>query len=278
MTIKVTRDGIMDRQHFAFDGTINVNLYDFLFHDINDVKPLTSAADSGVLATNVASAVPKFAGLAHDYRTTLQTNALTNFPVLTDVQGSFPCVSNTFEAGDMLTFTSGVGTALANQKLDKTTDPALCVGYVTAREANAVTQVNARLIGKVSPHAAGSQLQTFEIAAPVYPGAGTTRTIFQARENLTLMQADVVNDVAQNITGTLVKAALNAAPAAGTTPWCNANAINFNTAANTSQPLTLTSTVADLNMVPGDKAGIVFNAALNTGQSLVTMRFRRFNY
>lgn len=76
------------------------------------------------------------------------------------------------------------------------------------------------------------------------------------------------------LTGTIVKATGTATPANGTTPMHTANAINFNTGAYTVQNITLTSTVADLALVAGERVGLDLSAAMTAGKGAITIGYQ----
>jgi len=105
----------------------------------------------------------------------------------------------------------------------------------------------------------------------------TARNLHYFREPMRLVHSDMVPNLVHGsaLTGTLVKATGTATPSSGTTPLHTANALDFNAAAQTIQPVTLTSTVADLLFAPGDRLALVTNAALSTGHATISCRFRR---
>lgn len=150
---QVVADDIRTRHHFAFDGSIAVSVYDLMFHDTNDVKPASSQADQSSEDANQRLFAPRFAGLAGDARTASDTDAVAAFPVITDAVVEMDCASSAWEFGDLVTVDEASGgTALENQKLVKTTDPALAIGYCVKREGSATTRVRARLISRVAGH------------------------------------------------------------------------------------------------------------------------------
>jgi hypothetical protein len=77
------------------------------------------------------------------------------------------------------------------------------------------------------------------------------------------------------LTGTVVKATGTATPASATTPMHTAGAIDYNAAAHTVQPLTLSATVANLALVAGERIGLVHSAALTAGSGTVTIELER---
>lgn len=150
---RILDNGIMNRANFAFDGSILVEKYDLMFHDTDDVKPASSQADGGSEALNQRSFAARFAGVSLDGRLAAETDALAAFPVATDVIGEFDCVSATWEFGDLVTVDEDSGgTFLEDQKLVKTTDPTLAIGYCTTRQASAVTRNEFRLLSNVAKH------------------------------------------------------------------------------------------------------------------------------
>jgi hypothetical protein len=105
----------------------------------------------------------------------------------------------------------------------------------------------------------------------------TTRNLFIAPGPMRVVGISFVPDLVQGgaLTATAVKAVGTATPASATTPLHNAGGINCNATAHTAQPLTLSATVADLLLAPGDRIGLVFSAALTTGSGLITIRLRK---
>lgn len=157
---RIVGDPMVNRVNFAFDGSIAVALYDLMYHDTNDVKPASSQADAGTEALNRSTFAPNFAGLAGVAK--LVTDAAdTQFPVITDAIVDMDCDSSTFEVGDLVTTDeSAGGVALENQKVSKTTDERIAIGYCVKREASATTRVRVRLISRVAKHSAGVADQT----------------------------------------------------------------------------------------------------------------------
>lgn len=114
-----------------------------------------------------------------------------------------------------------------------------------------------------------------EIVFPVTLHASKTiHNIYLAPRAVTVVSIEWVSDVAQAITGTVVKATGTATPAVGTTPMHTANAIVINTTAHTPLPITLTSTVANLALADGDRIALVLNSALTTGSGVLTIRIK----
>lgn len=134
----------------AFDGSLAVEIGDLIFHDTNDAKPASSQADQGSEAANQAAFAPRFLGVAVERK--LSTDAAGTLQVAVDVIREYACVASAFEIGDWVTVDEAAsGTALENQKLVKTTDPSLAIGYVIKRYGSAVTTVLVRLMSNVLP-------------------------------------------------------------------------------------------------------------------------------
>jgi hypothetical protein len=82
-------------------------------------------------------------------------------------------------------------------------------------------------------------------------------------------------DIAQDIHGTIVKATGTATPASATTPIHTALDVDCNIAAHTVVSATLTSTVADLALVAGQRLALVLANALSTGSISITIELER---
>lgn len=103
----------------------------------------------------------------------------------------------------------------------------------------------------------------------------TVHNIFIAKRGYTITEISWVGDIAQAITGTVVKASGTATPASGTTPMHTAGGVVCNTTAHTVLNITLTSTAADLVLASGDRIGLVLSGALTTGSGLLMIRMRK---
>lgn len=103
--------------------------------------------------------------------------------------------------------------------------------------------------------------------------------IFTAREALQVLSIDYTPDTAQGgaLTATVVKATSTTAPASATTPMHAAGAIDLNATAHTVQPMTLTSTAADLILAAGNRIGFVESGAMTVGSGNVTIRMKRLS-
>ncbi len=151
---RILEEGALTRQQFAFDGSIDVDVYDLMYHDGDDVKPFSSLADQLTEEANQQYAAERFAGLAMKTLTTEQTAADANFSVATDCVVSMTCASATFEKGDFVGPCEDSGAdGLENQKVKKVDDFNLAIGVVTKRYASATTTVEFRAMSRVVPHA-----------------------------------------------------------------------------------------------------------------------------
>jgi hypothetical protein len=103
----------------------------------------------------------------------------------------------------------------------------------------------------------------------------TIHNLFHARREYTVTSITWVGDIAQAITGTVVKASGTATPAAATTPMCAAGAVVCNTTAHTPLDVALTGTTANLLLASGDRIAIVLSGALTTGSGLLIVRMTR---
>jgi len=99
--------------------------------------------------------------------------------------------------------------------------------------------------------------------------------MFVARRAYQVTQIDWVGDIAQAVTGTVVKAVGTATPASATTPMHTAAGVVCNTAAHTVLPIALTTTAADLVLATGDRIAFVLGVALSTGSGTIVLRMKR---
>lgn len=185
--VRILNPGPVNRIKHAFDGTIAVEVGDLMFHDSNDVKPFSSLADQGSSKANQAYAAKRFAGVAGDTRTASDTEALTIFPVDTDIVVEIDCVSNTFEVDDYVAPTEDAGAdGLENTKVEKTTNPDIAIGQVVEREGSAVTRVVVRLLSRTNPHAIPQAVSSIsaEMAFGDFTDGGATAGTFDFTDTL----------------------------------------------------------------------------------------------
>lgn len=136
-----------------------------------------------------------------------------------------------------------------------------------------VTDADALTVGGVKV----PQQQTLvEFTVPILAGK-TVYNLFVARDAWQVTTVDYVPDVAEGstLTATAVKATSTTAPASATTPLHTAAAINLNGTAHTVQPITLSSTTADLQLAVGDRIGFVLSGAMTTGSGRLIVRGKR---
>jgi hypothetical protein len=135
----------------AFNGTIAVEIGDLMYQATDDSRPVSSQADTGTESGNVAAAAPNFIGVARERKLVTET-AAGYIDIAVEFFGEFPCVSNTFEVGDLLTLTeNGHATHLVNDTLAKTTDASVAIGIVARRYGSATTTVLCLLRSRVIP-------------------------------------------------------------------------------------------------------------------------------
>lgn len=101
--------------------------------------------------------------------------------------------------------------------------------------------------------------------------------LFVARDAWQVTHIDYTPDIAQGgaLTATVVKAVGTDTPASATTPMHTAAGINLNATAHTVQPITLSVTIADLQLAAGNRIAIVLSGAMTVGSGLVTVRGKR---
>lgn len=118
--------------------------------------------------------------------------------------------------------------------------------------------------------------ETITYKVPTIAGV-TEHNIYTATSAVRVVSIKVTPDVAQGgaLTATIVKCTGTATPVKTTTPMHTADAIDLNAAAHTVQAITLSSTVADLALVAGQRIGIDLSGALTTGSANVTIELER---
>ena len=101
----------------------------------------------------------------------------------------------------------------------------------------------------------------------------TEYNIWTATRAARVMAIKVTPDIVAGgaLTGTVVKATGTATPVKTTTPMHTADAINFNGTAHTVQAITLSTTVADLALVAGERIGLDLSAALTAGSANISI-------
>lgn len=281
MTVRFLAEGPLQEAQFAFNGTIAVAVGDLMYVETDDVRPFSSQADQLTEYGNQARVAPLFAGVARDARTVSETSAVPQFPVATDVKVEMPCASDTYEVGDLVApIEASSGTALENQKVQKTTDESLAIGYATKRYGSATTTVECRLISRVCPHSANARNGADEFVISYLLSLHASKVIFNvftAREACRVLSIDYTPDTAQGgaLTATVVKATGTATPASATTPMHTAGGIDLNGTAHTVQSITLSSTVADLILAAGDRIALVESGAMTTGSGNLSIRLKR---
>lgn len=186
-------------------------------------------------------------------------------------EGVFPLVGSGFTQASVGKLVYGTDNNTIT--LDGSTANAVLIGISTALVSSTVLDV---LLLTDRSGLAGDRI--VEVSVPI--GLHATKTVFNlftAREALQVLNIDYTPDIAQGgaLTATVVKATGTATPASATTPMHAAAAINLNGTAHTVQPMTLTSTAADLLLAAGERIGFVESGAMTVGSGVVTIRMKR---
>lgn len=123
---------------------------DLLYYDAANhvVKPFSAKTTLASEALDQADAAQYFVGVANSARIATQTDSTGSMRVVIDRIFEFPCVSSTFEPGDLVGPTWDGGAALVDQKVAKVTKPHLAIGEVLKRYSSATTVVKCRLMGR----------------------------------------------------------------------------------------------------------------------------------
>jgi len=138
----------------AYDGSIAVQIGDLMFLDGDDAKPASSQADQGAEAANQRLFARRFLGVSAEKK--LAADPAGTIQVTKVGEYDYDCESATWEVGELVTIDEAAsGTALHNQKLVKTTDADLAIGYCSKREPNATTRVRVVLTSRVAPPQSG---------------------------------------------------------------------------------------------------------------------------
>lgn len=273
---------------YAFDGSIAVEVGDLMYHDTNDAKPASSQADAGSEAANQAAFAPKFCGVSVERRLASQTDA-GDLDIAPDWIGEMTVASSTFEVGDMVTVDeASSGTALEDQVLVKTTNPALAIGYVIQRYASAVTTALVRLMSNVTPPnitgvgaiSTTTGIFSTSVTAPVVVFSGATGEP-EIRLTANLADALSIEDTAGDLmkfdttTGSCV---VTITPATTVTGLLTSNggitlsgAVDLTFTGTTGQPeIMLTTNLADALSVK-DTAGDLIVVCTTTGAQTITI-------
>lgn len=131
------------------DGTYAIEQYDLLYLETDDVRPASAATDLTVKLQNQIYFAQRFVGLSLDARA-VADGAKTDFPVAPFAVVEIDCVSSTFHFGDKVAATENAGgTALMDNKVEKTTDADAAIGIVLDEYASATTRIRVALISRV---------------------------------------------------------------------------------------------------------------------------------
>jgi len=131
------------------DGTYKVEQFDLMLLETDDVRPASSVTDLLVKLQNQIYFASRFAGISCDARE-IADGAKTNFPVAPFAVVEIDCVSSTFNLMDLVAVTeNAAGTALMDNKVEKTTDKNAAIGIVLQQYSSATTRVKVALISRV---------------------------------------------------------------------------------------------------------------------------------
>ncbi len=130
------------------DGTYAIEQYDLLYLETDDVRPASAATDLTVKLQNQIYFAQRFVGISLDARA-VADGAKTDFPVAPFAVVEIDCVSSTFHFGDKVAATENTaGTALMDNKVEKTTDANAAIGIVLDEYASATTRIRVALISR----------------------------------------------------------------------------------------------------------------------------------
>lgn len=137
-------------QEFPAPASLGIEVNDLMYWDAGNsvAKPASSQADKLSEALNQAEFARNFIGISNSARQATDTVAGV-VRVQTDGLFQLPCVSSTFEVGDLLGADEAAsGTALEDQQVRKVLFPHLAIAVVTQRYASATTRVWCRLLSR----------------------------------------------------------------------------------------------------------------------------------
>lgn len=152
---RVLEAGPITRNNVLVPASLAITKGDFIYDtEASGLhKPFSALADQLTPAKNQMEAARLFVGIAGESRTVNETRAESFFPVDLDMEVEYDCDSATFEENDLVApVEASSGTALENQKVAKTTSPALAIGRVTKRYSAATTRVQFRCMSRKAPH------------------------------------------------------------------------------------------------------------------------------
>lgn len=166
---------------------------DLMYYDTTNhvVKPFSAKTTLATEELDQADVARYFVGVANSARISTQTDATGSMRVITDRVFEFPCVSSTFEVGDLVGPTWNGGASLVDQTVAKVSFPHLAIGMVVKRYSSATTTVKVRLTGKflmqmLEPRGIGSMQGTSSAAGA---DADTTLTVKSAPIQVVVLTA-----------------------------------------------------------------------------------------
>lgn len=134
-------------QHWLAPASVAIEVGDLMYDSGSGVaKPASSQADKLSEALNQAEFARNFIGVSNGQRLSTQTDSTSKIPIITDTLIEMPCVSDTYEIGDLIGVDEAAsGTALEDRQVKKVTSRHLAIGVATKRYGSATTKVWCRL-------------------------------------------------------------------------------------------------------------------------------------
>lgn len=131
-------------------ASLAVSPGDLMYYDAtnHNAKPFSSLTPGASEAADQATIAPLFLGVSNTQRRSDDASISTALRIIVDEIWEFPCVSGTFEVGDLVAPTRDGGAALVDQKVTKTATAANSIGIVVKAYTLATTKVKVRLCGK----------------------------------------------------------------------------------------------------------------------------------
>ncbi len=123
---------------------------DLMYYDAatDTVKPFSAKTTLASEVLDQAAIAQLFVGVSNTQRRSDDTGVATAPRIISDEIWEFPCVSGTFEAGDLVGPSWNGGAALADQVVAKVSLPFLAIGVVQKPYTAATTKVKVRLTSR----------------------------------------------------------------------------------------------------------------------------------
>lgn len=184
-------------------ASLAIGIGDLMYWDSanNVVRPFSSFTTLASEVLDQVFAARNFMGVALQGRLAADTTTTGKITVLWDGVVRFPCVSNTFNVGDMVGSTWNGGSSTTDQFVTKLTIPMphRALGVVVRYEATAVTSVYCRLLSRFG----GFDIMHTALQLGAMQGVVTSGTMADANTTLTVASAQIqtmVPTAARNVT------------------------------------------------------------------------------